>query len=51
ALGGQAFQSDVARLVDQPTTTLWRNIRRLAEKGYVRVEKRFGRNYLILLKA
>ena len=51
ALGGQAFQSDVARLVDQPTTTLWRNVRRLAEKGYVRVEKRFGRNYLILLKA
>ncbi len=50
ALGGQAFQSEVARIVDQPSTTLWRNIRRLEEKGYVRVEKKFGRNFLTLLK-
>ncbi|RLE73017.1 MAG: hypothetical protein DRJ37_01415 [Thermoprotei archaeon] len=50
ALGGRAFQSEIAKMVDQPTTTLWRNIRRLEEKGYIRVEKKFGRNYLTLLK-
>ncbi len=50
ALGGRAFQSEIARIVDQPATTLWRNIRRLEEKGYIRVEKKFGRNYLTLLK-
>ncbi len=50
SLGGHAFQSEVAKLVDQPTTTLWRNIRRLSNKGYIRIEKRFGRNYLILIR-
>ncbi|RLE62877.1 MAG: hypothetical protein DRJ38_08855 [Thermoprotei archaeon] len=49
-LGGQAFQSEVAKIVDQPTTTLWRNIKRLEEKGYIKVEKKFGRNFLTLLK-
>ena len=47
-LGGKAFQSDVAKIVDLPSTTLWRNIRKLEEKGYLKIEKRYGRNYLIL---
>ncbi len=48
SLGGEAFQSDIKKLVDLPTTTLWRRIRRLERMGYVEVEKRYGRNYVRL---
>jgi len=48
SLGGEAFQSDIRRLVDMPTTTLWRHIKKLERLGYVTVEKRYGRNYVKL---
>lgn len=47
-LGGEAFQSDIQKLVNLPTTTLWRRIKKLEKLGYLRVEKRYGRNYIIL---
>lgn len=47
-LGGEAFQSDIQKLVNLPTTTLWRRIKKLEKLGYLRVEKRYGRNYIII---
>lgn len=47
-LGGEAFQSDLQKRVGLPTTTLWRRIKKLERLGYLRVEKRYGRNYVIL---
>ena len=47
-LGGEAFQSDIQRIVGLPSTTLWRRIRKLEKLGYVTIEKRYGRNYIVL---
>ncbi len=46
SLGGEAFQSDIKKIVNLPTTTLWRRIRKLERLGYVKIEKRYGRNYV-----
>ena len=47
-MGGGAFQSELQRALDMPTTSLWRRLRRLREKGLVVIEKRGGRNYVKL---
>jgi len=47
-MGGGAFQSELQRALDMPTTSLWRRLRRLREKGLVVIEKRSGRNYVKL---
>jgi len=48
-MGGGAFQSELQRELEMPTTSLWRRVRRLEEKGLVIVEKRGGRNYVKLV--
>jgi len=47
-MGGGAFQSELQRVLNMPTTSLWRRLRRLREKGLVVIEKRGGRNYVKL---
>ncbi|RLF21846.1 MAG: hypothetical protein DRN15_04265 [Thermoprotei archaeon] len=47
-LGGEAYQYEVARMVNLPKTTLWRHVRRLADKGLIEIEKRGRQNYLKL---
>ncbi|MHB9301672.1 helix-turn-helix transcriptional regulator [Thermofilum pendens] len=49
-LGGGAFQSDIGLYVSLPPTTLWRRIRRLEKLGYVKIEKKAGRNFVRLVK-
>lgn len=47
-LGGKAYQSDIAKLAGLPRTTAWRYVRRLEERGLVRVVKRNRENLVIL---
>ncbi|OYT62691.1 MAG: hypothetical protein B6U69_01220 [Thermofilum sp. ex4484_15] len=46
--GGKAYQSDIALELNLPKTTLWRIVRRLELRGYIKVEKRLRQNFLIL---
>jgi len=46
SLGGGAFQSELQKVLSMPPTTLWRRVKRLEQLGYVKVEKRAGRNYI-----
>lgn len=46
--GGEAFQSEITRLLGLPKTTAWRYVKRLEEKGMVIVEKLHGMNYVRL---
>jgi len=48
--GGRAYQFEIARELPFPKTTLWKYVRKLEEKGVIRIEKRGVQNYLILLK-
>ncbi|MEM1929860.1 MAG: winged helix-turn-helix transcriptional regulator [Thermofilaceae archaeon] len=48
SLGGGAFQSELQKVLSMPSTTLWRRVKRLEQLGYVKVEKRAGRNYIKL---
>lgn len=50
-LGGGAFQSELQKVVNLPTTTLWRRLRRLEDIGLIVIEKRAGRNYIRLVRA
>lgn len=50
-LGGGAFQSELQKVVNLPTTTLWRRLKRLEDMGLIIVEKRAGRNYIRLTRA
>lgn len=50
-LGGGAFQSELQKVVNLPTTTLWRRLRRLEDIGLIVIEKRAGRNYIRLARA
>ncbi len=43
---GGAYEADVARELGIPRTTVFRAVRRLEERGLVRVEKREGRNWV-----
>jgi uncharacterized membrane protein len=43
---GGAYEADVARELGIPRTTVSRAVRRLEERGLVRVEKREGRNWV-----
>jgi uncharacterized membrane protein len=43
---GGAYETDVARELGIPRTTVFRAVRRLEERGLVRVEKREGRNWV-----
>jgi uncharacterized membrane protein len=43
---GGAYEADVARELGRPRTTVFRAVRRLEERGLVRVEKRDGRNWV-----
>jgi uncharacterized membrane protein len=45
---GGAYEADVARELGIPRTTVFRAVRRLEERGLVRVEKREGRNWVTL---
>jgi uncharacterized membrane protein len=44
---GGAYEADVARELGIPRTTVFRAVRRLEERGLVRVEKREGRNWVV----
>lgn len=46
SVGGGVFQSELQKMLSMPPTTLWRRVKRLEQLGYVRVEKRAGRNYI-----
>ncbi|ABM80903.1 helix-turn-helix transcriptional regulator [Hyperthermus butylicus] len=48
--GGSMLQSELQRATGLPKTTLWRHVRRLAELGYVRIEKEGKANRVILVK-
>ena len=48
--GGSMLQSELYRLLDIPRTTLWRYVRRLEEKGIIKVEKVNRLNKIVLLK-
>jgi len=48
--GGKAYQSDIASELNLPKTTLWRIVRRLELRGYIKVEKRLRQNFLILIR-
>ncbi len=50
-LGGGAFQRELQRVVNLPTTTLWRRLKRLEDVGLIVIEKRAGRNYIRLARA
>ncbi|MEM1508516.1 MAG: winged helix-turn-helix transcriptional regulator [Thermofilaceae archaeon] len=50
-MGGGAFQSELQKVVNLPTTTLWRRLKRLEDMGLIIVEKRAGRNYIRLTRA
>jgi uncharacterized membrane protein len=43
---GGAYEADVAKELGIPRTTVFRAVRRLEERGLVRVEKREGRNWV-----
>jgi uncharacterized membrane protein len=43
---GGAYEADVARELGIPRATVFRAVRRLEERGLVRVEKREGRNWV-----
>lgn len=43
---GGAYEAEVARELGIPRTTVFRAVRRLEERGLVRVEKREGRNWV-----
>ena len=43
---GGAYEADVAGELGIPRTTVFRAVRRLEERGLVRVEKREGRNWV-----
>ncbi len=47
--GGAMFQGELQKAVGMPPTSLWRRVKKLEELGYVKVEKRAGRNYVRLL--
>jgi uncharacterized membrane protein len=47
--GGAMFQGELQKAVGMPPTSLWRRVKKLEELGYVKVEKRTGRNYVRLL--
>lgn len=44
---GGAYESEIARDLGIPRTTVFRAIRRLEQRGVVRTEKRDGRNYVM----
>ncbi|CCC80900.1 helix-turn-helix transcriptional regulator [Thermoproteus tenax] len=44
---GGAFESDVAKTLGLPRTTVFRAVRRLEQAGLVSVEKRDGRNFIV----
>jgi len=48
--GGAMFQGELQKAVNLPPTTLWRRVKKLAELGYVKIEKKAGRNYVELLE-
>jgi len=43
---GGAYESEIARDLGIPRTTVFRAVRRLEEAGLVAVEKRGGRNFV-----
>ncbi|MBP1448737.1 MAG: winged helix-turn-helix transcriptional regulator [Thermoproteus sp.] len=44
---GGAYESEIARDLGIPRTTVFRAVRRLEQRGVVRTEKRDGRNYVM----
>ncbi len=46
--GGEAYQHEIMRKLEYPRTTVWRHIKKLEEKGVVKIEKRGKHNYLKL---
>ncbi len=48
--GGSILQSELYRLLGVPRTTLWRAVRRLEERGIVRVEKVNRLNKIVLVE-
>ncbi len=47
-LGGRAYQSDIIKLSGLPRSTAWRYIRKLEEKGFLRIVKKNRENFIIL---
>ncbi|ALL00980.1 hypothetical protein Pyrde_0932 [Pyrodictium delaneyi] len=48
--GGSMLQSQLLRETGIPKTTLWRHVRRLAEQGYIKIEKEGKSNRLTLVR-
>lgn len=48
--GGSMLQSQLLRETGIPKTTLWRHVKRLAEQGYIRIEKEGKSNRLTLVR-
>ena len=48
--GGSMYQSELQKATGLPKTTVWRHVRRLAELGYVRVEREGKYNRVVLVK-
>ena len=48
--GGGLFQSELTVKLGLPATTVWRHIRKLESQGIVVVEKKFGRNFVRLVR-
>ncbi len=48
--GGEIYQSELYRLLKIPRTTLWRYIRRLEDRGIVRIKKVNRLNKIVLVK-
>ncbi len=43
---GGAYESDIARSLGLPRTTVFKSVRRLERAGLISVEKRDGRNFV-----
>jgi uncharacterized membrane protein len=48
--GGSMYQSELQKATGLPKTTVWRHVRKLAQLGYVRVEREGKYNRVILVK-
>lgn len=46
--GGKAYQSDIMRALGIPKTTTWRYVKKLEEKNLVKIEKKGGKNLVVL---
>jgi len=46
--GGSALESEIAKALGAPRTSIWRSVKRLEEWGLIRVEKSGNRNRIIL---